>query len=551
MADPADLAKQLAALQASYVEQLPGKLEGLRDSLHALLHGSWDPETIRTAHRQAHSLTGSGATFGFEPLSHAARILEQQLKIAVSSATLPDDAWSYNAANALDVLARVVHDVVASVVAPAPAVMDSATVSPSPAAPNLVYVVEDDELLANEWSAQLQHYGFAVRRFGSLAEFDKAMRSQPPAAVLMDQNLLDGSSGNHLLFRPAHARVTAPVILVSGSGDFETRLAAVRAGAAAFLTKPLDMAALTDRLSALLYPENNDPYRIVIVDDSEEIGVYHATLLRAAGLQVDVVADPLALMQHIGTTVPDLLLLDVYMPGCSGLELAAVLRQQDAYAGIPIVFLSSETDVGRQLAALDIGGDDFLAKPVSPERLVAAVQARVKRARAMRALMSHDGLTGLLNHLSSKDAIEREGLLARRQQRAFCVALIDVDHFKKVNDQHGHPVGDRVLKSLARLLSQRLRRSDVIGRYGGEEFIVALPDTDPETGFQVLNRIREAFSDIEHRVGETGFKVTFSAGLAGQRPNTDNVIALIAEADRALYAAKAAGRNRILLAAAD
>jgi diguanylate cyclase (GGDEF)-like protein len=162
--------------------------------------------------------------------------------------------------------------------------------------------------------------------------------------------------------------------------------------------------------------------------------------------------------------------------------------------------------------------------------------------------MVRDSLTGLLNHTNYKERLRVELARARRTNRVLSVGLIDLDHFKNVNDSFGHPAGDRVIKNLSRLLKQRLRGADVIGRYGGEEFALALPDTPIEAAVVVLNNIRESFGAIEQRAGDTIFHCTFSAGLA-QSPPVMDAESLIQAADEALYRSKHGGRNQVSTAA--
>jgi diguanylate cyclase (GGDEF)-like protein len=215
---------------------------------------------------------------------------------------------------------------------------------------------------------------------------------------------------------------------------------------------------------------------------------------------------------------------------------------------IPIVFLSAESDVGRQREAMSLGGDEFLHKPIEPEHLISAVRSRVIRYRALRALMVRDSLTGLLNHTSYKERLRAEVSRAKRQNKRLSVAIIDIDHFKNVNDTYGHPAGDRVIKNLSRLLKQRLRGADVIGRYGGEEFALALPDTPIEIAVNVINGLRVSFAAIEQHAGNAIFHNTFSAGVT-QLPGLMEAEALIKAADVALYASKHSGRNQVTAAA--
>jgi diguanylate cyclase (GGDEF)-like protein len=159
--------------------------------------------------------------------------------------------------------------------------------------------------------------------------------------------------------------------------------------------------------------------------------------------------------------------------------------------------------------------------------------------------MERDSLTGLYNHARTKEQLELEIQKAKRRGSEVIFAMIDVDYFKKVNDTYGHPIGDRVLKNLARLLVQSLRKSDIVGRYGGEEFAIILPDTSLEKGQQVMERLRQSFSELYHHAEGQEFNCTFSCGIAAY-PEHDNSYNLNIEADAALYKAKHQGRNRVV-----
>jgi diguanylate cyclase (GGDEF)-like protein len=165
----------------------------------------------------------------------------------------------------------------------------------------------------------------------------------------------------------------------------------------------------------------------------------------------------------------------------------------------------------------------------------------------LRSFMVRDSLTGLLNHTAIKDQLDGEVAWAIREKKPLSFAMVDIDHFKLVNDSYGHPVGDRVIKSLSRLLKQRLRTSDLVGRYGGEEFAVVLVNADGPTAMKVLDTIRDDFSQLRHLAEGKEFPVTFSCGIAdvSQFPDATK---LSDAADKALYKAKHAGRNRVMLA---
>lgn len=285
---------------------------------------------------------------------------------------------------------------------------------------------------------------------------------------------------------------------------------------------------------------------MVIIDDDRLSAAFSARCLETSGMEVQIVEDPLQSLVPLTEFNPDLLLVDLCMPGCSGEELAAVIRQEDAFAGLPIVYLSSVCDREQQLAALSLGAEDFLTKPVAPAHLASIVSTRALRGRQLRSLMERDRLTGLLNYGSLMENLRREFARSRRTRSPLAYAMIDLDHFKQVNDAHGHPAGDNVLVSLARLLQRRLRRTDILGRYGGEEFALVMPDTDLEHARVICEELRLGFQDLCHGPGGAYGRITFSCGLAGSQDFSSPAI-LVRAADAALYEAKSAGRNRVAL----
>ena len=238
---------------------------------------------------------------------------------------------------------------------------------------------------------------------------------------------------------------------------------------------------------------------------------------------------------------------DLYMPGCNGFDLARVIRQQNSYAAIPLVFLSSERREDQQISAMSLGGDAFLTKPVGAEQLISSIISRAERSRTLRSMMMRDGLTGLLNHSHLKEQLAIEIDRARRANAYLAFVMLDIDDFKAVNDTYGHPTGDRVLKSLAQVLTRRLRKTDIIGRYGGEEFAIILVNTTGERAHAIVDDIRDRFSKISQRHEDQRFTVTFSGGVAEFSRFTTGE-SLSNTADAALYEAKNGGRNQIVLA---
>lgn len=407
---------------------------------------------------------------------------------------------------------------------------------------------------------QIRLFGYRVESFSDIKSLEKAYETREPAVLIVDEAFCAQASDHGLAgeFKAFQERITAAngepirLIFLSREENLETRLHAVRLGGEAFFVKPFDFGGLIDALDDVVGRNANAPYRVLIVDDSRVSARFAQTTLQMTGIITEIVIDPMSIISTLVDFNPDLILLDVYMPECTGMELAKVIRQMERFVSIPIVYLSSEEDRDMQLEAMSIGADDFINKmDLKGHQLIAAVKTRMDRYRALRSLMMRDSLTGLLNHATIVERMNQEIAQARRLQVAgkksvVSIAMLDIDFFKSVNDNYGHSAGDRVLKSLSRFLTQRLRQSDTIGRYGGEEFAIILHDTDGPTSVKVMNEIRENFSKITHQAEGEEFHVTFSAGVASF-PEYADVTQLNDAADHALYTAKRNGRNRIVL----
>ncbi len=243
---------------------------------------------------------------------------------------------------------------------------------------------------------------------------------------------------------------------------------------------------------------------------------------------------------------PDLLLMDTRLPGIDGLSLARLVRQDSRFSLIPIVFLTHHDGVADQIEALSAGADHYLAEPVDRELLTHLVVNRAERGRRLREMVHRDGLTGLLNHATLMAELEHAVEFCRRHGESFAFMMIDVDHFKRVNDRYGHLAGDQVLLHVARLFQTTARASDLIGRYGGEEFGMILRRTD-RTGAGILaTKLRNALVEHPARISaEETIPVRVCIGIASYPEDATTASDLAAQADAALYRAKAGGRDRV------
>lgn len=413
----------------------------------------------------------------------------------------------------------------------------------------LVYLVTSDHQFGAFVAQQISHFGYFVQIVRDLTGLENAIAKHLSTAILVDMPALEMQMSHSDLLEgmKVFRQTSIPIMFISDRDDQATRLKAIRAGGTAFFAKPLDTVSLIDHLDELTSPDTTDPYRVLVVEDQPPIANYYKMVLNMAGMDAQVVTDATKVLQQMIEYQPDLILLDLYMPEVNGAELVRIIRQMEEFVSIPIVFLSSEDDFVKQMEVMSLGGDDFLTKPIKASHLVALVKSRLERLKTLRSYMVRDSLTGLLNHTSFRSTLIQEVNRCGRQGARLAVAMMDIDHFKMVNDTYGHSAGDHVLKSLSRLLKQRLRKSDIIGRYGGEEFVALLLDVDAQQAWRIMDEIRGHFSEVEHFATRSGsLHVTFSCGIATYPQFTDPKL-LSDAADQALYAAKAAGRNRVVI----
>ena len=545
------IAEKLKTIMEAYVQQLPAQLEGIRSSYAAIVAGEPGHGHLEDLHRRIHTMKGACASFRLSMLSGVATAAEHLVKEAMQASTAPDRKWHLKMQ---EQFARIEYEI--SAIDPLQGIetqiqeLALAVDDISERGQKIVYLCEDDPYQRMTLATQIECFGFEVHSFGEPEQLADAVRHAQPDAILMDMIFPDRPLGGSDIMQIIQSDCgnQVPTVFISSQGSLASRLSAVRVGSSAYFVKPVNMTELCSTLTQLTSAVKPEPYRIMIVDDDPQLAEYHALILQGAGMITMMVNDPLQVMTPLSEFKPDLILMDMYMPGCSGMELARAIRQIGVYFSIPIVYLSSETDSDKQFQAMQIGGDEFLTKPIEPRHLVSSVAVRADRMKILRSMMVRDSMTGLLNHTATKEYLDTAVARAQRNEEEVCFAMIDVDKFKAVNDTYGHPIGDRVLIALARLIRQRVRKTDIVGRFGGEEFAVILPSCGLSEAVILLDDLRESFSRVSFQAKDETFSCSFSCGVAPLSGYGD-ATALTAGADEALYAAKDRGRNMVVPAA--
>ncbi|MGR6873584.1 GGDEF domain-containing response regulator [Pseudomonas sp. HK3] len=398
---------------------------------------------------------------------------------------------------------------------------------------------------AEKLTQQFNHFGMVNIAANDNEHFYRLQEQYNPSAFIIDIHFVRNHNGLELMSHFAKLKQSnIPMIFITQeeTASIEQRLEAHRAGGLRFFVRP-PVSQLIRAVEKHYSSKPEEPHKVLIVDDSKSQAFFCEKALSKAGMETHVITDPLLILKALEDFRPEIIVMDMYMPGCSGTEVAGVIRQQAQYIGVPILFLSGEDNIDVQLNAMSRGGDDFLTKPINPNHLAISVENRARRARVLNNLIAKDSLTGLLNHTFILDKLKQSCRQAKEKKQQLSFAMVDIDFFKKINDNYGHPVGDKVILALSLFLKQRLRSSDSIGRYGGEEFAVILPDTNEEQAMAVMNDIRQVFSQLDHNADDQEFQVSFSCGICSF--NGHNADAIIEHADQALYEAKKQGRNNV------
>lgn len=301
------------------------------------------------------------------------------------------------------------------------------------------------------------------------------------------------------------------------------------------------------------------PASILIVDDMEDNLEILSDLLRFDGYVVESARGGDSALKQVQESRPDLILLDILMPGMDGYEVCTQLKADENTRDIPVIFVSSMTDIDSKLKGFKVGAVDYINKPFQHAEILVRVNTHITLVRMrkhleeqnaeLERLANTDYLTNLYNRRRFFYTAEEEFNKVLQSGKTISVTLIDLDYFKKVNDSYGHLVGDRVLIHVAQLIRTHCRVSDVAARYGGEEFIILHPSTDRKNAFVVAERVREVVEVTPFVYEKNEIGVTISAGVVDTQVGRDftRIDDVLGLADIALYRAKDAGRNQVVV----
>ncbi len=528
---------QLVMVRRSYQEKLPGELVKLEKALSEARNNPERLALLNDAHRLAHTLHGTAGTLGFAEVASMVERIDIQLKQIIGNGTPADESVWTTIFQFLE-QAQTAPERSSLVVTTPVRVADFATI---------LVMDADARVLDDIGDAAQKNLINSI----SVTTIEEGL-------IQAQQRTIDGAlidihfGGQHNSFQVAqelrklNGLSNLPVAIMSNDSSVLNRVTAAHAGASQFVHKPLSAEDLMEIARSFSSARASVNSKILIVDDDEYFGAHVKAILEGEGLEIWTLSDPEQVLDVLGKTVPDIILLDVMMPKISGFDVCRMLRSSNSWQEIPILFLTAESSAEVRLECFRSGGDDYIEKPVIKEELLARIGVRLERIRFFKERADKDGLTGLPNRRAFLDLFKLRVSEGKRFSRPVSLCVIDLDKFKYVNDTYGHLAGDRVLIGMGKLLSSRFRDVDLRGRWGGEEFAVVFYGEEAITSQMILNRILNEFKQLvfegDH---DEKFHVTFSCGIATYPRDGSTFDELFRSADEKLYKAKELGRNRI------
>ena len=289
--------------------------------------------------------------------------------------------------------------------------------------------------------------------------------------------------------------------------------------------------------------------KVMVVDDNRMNLRLLKEILEDEGFIVECVNESQNVLEQARMYKPDIILLDIMMPIMDGFQVCDQLKQDSELMDIPVIMITAKVEGTDVKKALELGAFDYIRKPVDETDVVARIHSALKYKEAfdrLKEMATKDGLTGVYNHSLLLDLFQKEAAKCERTKKTAAFVMIDIDYFKKVNDSYGHQTGDIVLKELVELINQCVRVSDIIGRYGGEEFSIVLSEVEEKDVYEICERIRASVEAYNFNIGNNNIKITVSIGISfkmyGDNLNSGQIVK---KADDALYLAKKYGRNRV------
>lgn len=480
-------------------ERISERILVIEQATTALLRGTLDDELCAKARGEAHKLAGSLGMFGFEFGSHLSRQIEELFEVG-------DKLAQEQKLNLSELVVSLRRELQLSST-------NSASKQSSVDKRPLLLIVSSERSFVEDLVRPADIWGLLTLTATNPTLAKKHLGHHRPDAVVLDLSGNTTEDGLRLLAELNCSAPPVPVLVLTNQDSLLDRVKIARLGGQGFLQKPVNPTLVLETVKDLLQ-RHQAAAKVLVVDDDPLILTAMCSLLEPWGLKVSTLDNPLKFWDTLEATAPDLLIFDVEMPQMNGIELCQVVRNDSRYCGLPILFLTAHTDADTMRRVFAAGADDYVGKPIVGPELVTRILNRLERTRLLRNMAETDALTGVTNRRQSTQQMNELMSLSNRHHQPFCFAVLTVDHLQQINKLYGHAVGDEVLSRIGRLL-RRTFQSDIVCRWGGAEFVVAMYGMTQKDGWQRIEEVAETLSQ-ESFVSPHGsdFQVSFHAGVA-------------------------------------
>ena len=520
-----------------FMLQLPQRFGAVEENWSALREGDWDQVELEKLYKRLRELSEASSRFELTQLNETVFSLEVYLSSFVGTAERPEE-------NQLDAIDGLVRNLKAAVEASSQA-LPGETAEQG----HSIY------LLGNEQGNDAEALQDALTASGAtcnlLKDVDsliKHMTLELPGAIVVDSADLPGlqALSDELVRLKSQLKANIPLIFVSSSGTLQLRVDAIRAGGDAYFVKPFDDREVAQQIIALSSSSKDEPYHVLVVEDDPTQAEFAASILRKANMEVVTVTEPMRVLEKLREFTPDLILMDIYMPDVNGIELTRVIREYNEYVGIPIVFLSGEQNSDKQVDALSVGGDDFVAKPIRPKHLLAVVDNRVRRSRALKHALgqykTHDRVTGLLTHTRFADQVAN-ALADPAHVQAAGVFAIEADDLDQLQDKLGIGGLDHLMGQLASVLRSAIEPTDAAAKLNDMTFGLLIKRGDRQQIEELAAHLQEQVSEHDFETEQGPLNISIGIGICLLDEHADDATSMIDRSLNALQEAQKTGRS--------
>ncbi|QLE46247.1 response regulator (plasmid) [Nostoc sp. C052] len=507
----------------------------LEQASAVLMQQMLSPDIQQQASQEAHTLSDSLATFGLSEGSRIAEKIEQLLRVNESLKS----EQTLCLCELVTALRQEIDRASNNLTTERSEQEESVFANERP----LLLIIDADRQLAEQLVNEAVNWGFRSAIATTLSEAETKIEQDAPTVVLLDPDITHPTTDSlRLLAKLSHQTPAVPVLVLTSHDQLTDRLEVAQLGGHGFLHKPLPPAHVLKAVAQAAQRAEAAKQRVMVIDDDPQILATLKGFLEPWGLSVTTLNDPQRFWETLESCSPDLLILDMKMPDLSGVELCQIIRNDSHWGHLPIIFLIAHTDATIINQVFSVGADDFVSKPIVNPELVSRIINRLERIKLLQNAAETDHLTKLSNRRKSTQDLNKYLQLANQQNQPLCLAVLDLDNFKEINDRHGYNTGDMVMRQWGQFLRQTFRQNAVIARWESDEFVVALSSMIKADGIQ---RLTQLLATLHHRQfvapDQTQFRITFSAGIAQYPDDGTDLHSLYQAASEALHQSKVAG----------